>query len=199
VPQRDFLRCEHCALVFVPAFQYLSPEEEKAHYDLHQNHPTDQGYRQFLSRLFIPMKEKLQPGAYGLDFGSGPGPTLSLMFEEAGFPMKIYDHFYANDAYVLQQRYDFITATETVEHLHHLKKELHQLWNLLDPGGYLGIMTKLVIDRDAFATWHYKNDPTHVCFFSVDTFHWLADLWRAKIEFIGNDVIILEKIGAQVK
>jgi hypothetical protein len=60
-------------------------------------------------------------------------------------------------------------------------------------------MTKLVIDRDAFATWHYKNDPTHVCFFSVDTFHWLADLWRAKIEFIGNDVIILEKIGAQVK
>lgn len=199
MPQRDFLRCEHCALVFVPAFQYLSPEEEKAHYDLHQNHPTDQGYRQFLSRLFIPMKEKLQPGAYGLDFGSGPGPTLSLMFEEAGFPMKIYDHFYANDAYVLQQRYDFITATETVEHLHHLKKELHQLWNLLDPGGYLGIMTKLVIDRDAFATWHYKNDPTHVCFFSVDTFHWLADLWRAKIEFIGNDVIILEKIGAQVK
>lgn len=191
--QRDYLRCQQCALVFVPSFQFISPEQEKAEYDLHQNHPSDQGYRQFLARLFIPMREKLTPGACGLDFGSGPGPTLSLMFEECGHPMRIYDYFYADDAYVLQQSYDFITATETVEHLHHPRKELDQLWNILKPGGYLGIMTKLVIDRDAFARWHYKNDPTHVCFFSTETFCWLAALWNTTIEFIGNDVILMQK------
>ncbi|WP_455206577.1 class I SAM-dependent methyltransferase [Kaarinaea lacus] len=192
--RRDYLRCENCALVFVPSFQFISREQEKAHYDLHQNHPADQGYRLFLNRLLVPMKEKLKSGSRGLDFGSGPGPTLSLMFEELGFPMKIYDHFYANDEFVLQQQYDFITTTETVEHLHHPKTELERLWSLLKPGGLLGIMTKLVIDRDAFANWHYKNDPTHVCFFSNETFRWLADLWHAKIEFTGNDVILFEKI-----
>ncbi|WP_455220220.1 class I SAM-dependent methyltransferase [Kaarinaea lacus] len=192
---REYLRCNQCALVFVPSYQFISPEQEKAEYDLHQNHPGDQGYRRFLGRLFVPLNEKLKPGVCGLDFGSGPGPTLSLMFEEAGYAMKIYDAFYADDTVVLQQPYDFITATETVEHLHHPRRELDRLWTILKPGGYLGIMTKLVIDRDAFANWHYKNDLTHVCFFSTDTFHWLSALWNAKVEFVGSDVILLQKPG----
>ena len=146
-----------------------------------------------MSRLLLPLKERLEPGACGLDFGSGPGPTLSLMFEEIGYSMKIYDHFYANDGYVLQQKYDFITITETVEHLHNPKTELERLWSILKPGGFMGIMTKLLIDREAFANWHYKNDPTHVCFFSQQTFTWLADMWHAKLHFFGNDVILLEK------
>jgi len=179
--------------VFVPSSQFITAEEEKSYYDLHQNHPDDQGYRRFLNRILLPMKDKLRPGDCGLDFGSGPGPTLSLMFEELGFSMKIYDHFYADDGYVLQQEYDFITSTETVEHLHHPKTELKRLWGMLKPGGYLGIMTKLVIDRNAFTTWHYKNDPTHVCFFSQQTFTWLADLWKANLELFDSDVILFEK------
>ena len=193
------MRCRRCALVFVPAAQFISPEHEKAQYDLHQNDPGDQGYRRFLSRLFIPLKEKLEPGAHGLDFGSGPGPTLSLMFEEYGYSMSIYDSFYADNARVLQQQYEFITATETVEHLHHPKSELDRLWSLLKPGGHLGIMTKLVSDSDAFANWHYKNDPTHVSFFSKETFQWLAEMWKAKLEFIGNDVILFEKPGENAR
>ncbi|WP_455374813.1 class I SAM-dependent methyltransferase [Kaarinaea lacus] len=197
--QRDYIRCQQCALVFVPAAQFISPEQEKAQYDLHQNHPDDQGYRQFLSRLFIPLENKLKSGAHGLDFGSGPGPTLSLMFEEYGYPMNIYDPFYADDARVLQQQYEFITATETVEHLHQPKRELDQLWDILKPGGHLGIMTKLVINRDTFASWHYKNDPTHVCFFSKQTFLWLAEMWNAELEFIGSDVILFEKPGENTR
>ena len=41
-------------------------------------------YRKFLSRMFKPMMERIEPDSYGLDFGSGPGPTLNLMFEEEG-------------------------------------------------------------------------------------------------------------------
>ncbi|WP_455201912.1 class I SAM-dependent methyltransferase [Kaarinaea lacus] len=180
-------------MIFVPSIHFLSAEEEKSQYDLHQNHPDDQGYRKFLSRLLIPMKEKLKPGDCGLDFGSGPGPTLSIMFEEQGYTMKIYDHFYADDGYVLQQQYDFITATETLEHLHRPKTELERLWSILKPGGCLGIMTKLVKDREAFTHWHYKNDLTHVCFFSQQTFNWLAELWQARLEYYGDDVIVFQK------
>jgi hypothetical protein len=192
-PLRDYLQCQTCSLIFVPSTQFISAEKEKAEYDLHQNHPGDQGYRQFLSRMLNPIKEKLKPGDCGLDFGSGPGPTLSIMFEELGYPMKIYDHFYADDGYVLQQEYDFITATETIEHLYHPKTELERLWSILKPGGYLGIMTKLVKDRETFSKWHYKNDLTHVCFFSQQTLMWLAERWQAQLEFIGADVIVFQK------
>ncbi|MCI0505054.1 MAG: class I SAM-dependent methyltransferase [Gammaproteobacteria bacterium] len=191
--ERDYLLCQQCALVFVPACQFISAAQEKTHYDLHQNNPADQNYRRFLSQLLTPMQEKLHPGACGLDFGCGPGPTLSLMFEELGYRMNIYDYFYANNEHALQQTYDFITATETVEHLHYPKTEMEKLWGLLKPGGHLGIMTNLLNNREAFKDWYYKNDPTHVCFFSKATFHWLAASWHAKIEFAGNNVVLFEK------
>jgi len=190
---RDYYRCENCSLVFVTPDQYLSAEAEKAEYDLHRNNPGDEGYRRFLGRLFLPMQQCLPAGSCGLDFGSGPGPTLSLMFEEAGFDMAIYDHFYARDPSVFVRQYDFITATEVVEHLHQPWPELKRLWGLLKPGGKLGIMTKLVQNRDAFARWHYKNDLTHVCFFSSSTFEWLAGKWQADVVFVDKDVVIFHK------
>ncbi len=192
--RRTFHSCDTCQLVFVPPEQFLSAEEEKAAYDHHQNSPDDQGYRSFLSRLFIPMNQRLSPGSYGLDFGSGPGPTLSTMFEEAGHSVALFDYFYANDRSVLEQLFDFISASEVVEHLHQLKQVLEELWNILKPGGILGIMTKRVINREAFSTWHYKNDLTHVCFFSEFTFQWLAGQWRAELTIVGNDVVLMKKI-----
>jgi len=52
-----------------------------------KNSPDDPRYRAFLSRLFIPLNERIAPESCGLDFGSGPGPTLSVMFEEQGHTM----------------------------------------------------------------------------------------------------------------
>ena len=191
--RRLYFLCGQCHLVFVPSAQYLSEAEEKAAYDHHQNSPMDPDYRQFLNRLFLPLQDRLPPQSHGLDFGSGPGPTLSVMFEEIGHTVTLYDHFYAHDPTVLEQHYDFITATEVVEHLHHPSRILSQLWTLLQPGGYLGLMTKLVLDQKAFATWHYKNDLTHVCFYSKPTFEWLAGQWQAELEYFHNDVIVFRK------
>jgi len=191
--RRQYHQCTTCSLVFVPSGYHLSPEKEKDEYDLHRNNPDDAGYKDFLSRLFIPLHERLLPGGQGLDFGCGPGPTLSVMFEEAGFPMEVYDHFYANDTGPLKKKYDFITTTEVVEHLHHPADDLNMLWTLLRPGGYLGIMTKQVVDKQAFSRWHYIHDLTHVCFFSQTAFQWLADLWQGELEVLGKDVVIFRK------
>jgi len=46
---------------------------------------ADPRYRRFLARLAEPLIAHLPKGARGLDFGCGPGPTLSLMLREAGF------------------------------------------------------------------------------------------------------------------
>ncbi len=191
--KRPFHHCPICSLVFVLPDYFLSAKVEKSIYDLHENDPADLGYRRFLDRLFLPMQERLSPNSLGLDFGSGPGPTLSLMFEEAGHRMVIYDPFYAPQTAVFSQTYDFITASEVVEHLYKPKQELNRLWSLLRVGGTLGIMSKLVIGQPAFAKWHYKNDMTHVCFFSRETFIWLAAQWQANLTFLHKDVILLHK------
>ncbi len=191
--QREYWNCPTCDLVFIPPHQFLSASEEKAAYDYHQNSPHDSHYRGFLGRIFHPMKDRLSPGSQGLDFGSGPGPTLSVMFQEAGFAMRIYDPYYAHQPSALANSYDFITATEVVEHLHEPGKILNHLWSLLQPKGYLGVMTKLLPSVEAFPQWHYKNDPTHVCFYSVTTFQWLARQWDSGLERIGSDVMIFRK------
>ena len=128
-----------------------------------------------------------------MDFGSGPGPTLSAMFEDVGHSMTLYDPFYASDQSALDKRYDFITATEVVEHLHEPGRELERLWACLKPGGLLAVMTSLADDCEAFAKWHYIQDPTHVCFFHQETFKWWAAERQAGLTFADNDVMLFYK------
>ena len=191
--RRPYLHCATCSLVFVPPACYLDRKAERAEYDLHHNTIHDPGYRTFLSRLLQPLIGRLEPGALGLDFGCGPGPALAHMLRESGFDVSLYDSFYAPDRSVLDTAYDFICATEVVEHLHQPGRELALLWSLLQPGGWLGIMTKLVRDPDSFASWHYKNDPTHVCFFSEHTWQWWARQYGASLSIVGADVILLHR------
>jgi SAM-dependent methyltransferase len=192
--RRDYYRCGGtCGLVFVPRSQHLDAAAEKAVYDRHQNRPDDPAYRRFLSRLFDPLVARLPPGARGLDFGSGPGPTLSVMLEESGFPMRIYDPFYAPDPAALDQQYDFITATEVFEHLAEPGRVFRRLVGLLEPGGWLGVMTKRVRDRAAFARWHYILDPTHVSFFGEATFAFLAARHRLEMTFPGADTVLFRR------
>ena len=190
---RVYLQCKRCQLVFVNPSQRLDAETEKAHYDLHENNPEDMGYRRFLSRIAEPMAARICPHSKGIDFGCGPGPTLSLMLEQVGHDMALYDLYYHPDTSVLEKQYDFMTATEVIEHLYHPDVVWKQWLNLVKPGGWIGVMTKLVMSKEAFQTWHYKNDLTHVAFFSRETFQFLAERDNLELEFIGNDVILLRK------
>ena len=85
---------------------------------------------------------------------------------------------------------------KSVEHLAEPRQALESLWALLVRGGWLGIMTKLVIDQPRFSQWHYKNDPTHISYFSRQTFIWLADFLGADLEFVSDDAILLRKRGS---
>ncbi|TWI65066.1 methyltransferase family protein [Desulfobotulus alkaliphilus] len=192
--RRLYWQCSLCHLVFVDAAFLLSPDAEKAEYDLHENSPEDEGYRRFLSRLAIPLLERLgRRELEGLDFGCGPGPALASMMEEKGHSMALYDPYYAPDQKVFEKKYDFITCTEAMEHFYRPEKEWKLLLELLKPGGWLGIMTGRVKDAKAFAGWHYKNDPTHVSFFSRKTFAYMAQQENLMVDFVGGDVVFFQK------
>ncbi len=191
--EREYYRCSCCDLIFVSRECHLSEYEEKARYDSHNNDPDDPRYRNFFKQLLTPLLAILHSNSYGLDFGSGPGPALSLMLEECGHKVDLYDKFYAQNDAVFQNRYDFITATEVVEHLPNPLKDLEALVKILQKGGILAIMTEIVFPQLDFRNWYYKNDPSHVCFYSEKTFVYLANLLGLEIVTISERVVILRK------
>lgn len=173
-----------------------SPQEERAHYAHHQNDPNDARYRRFLSRVSEPLAPRLRPGGVGLDFGCGPGPTLSVMLREQGFDIRDYDPYFVPDDLALQSTYDFITCTETIEHFHCPADEFERLDRLLRPGGWLAVMTEILDTDERFPTWWYVRDPTHVSFYRHDTMRWIARRRGWQTHQPSKNVVFFLKPGA---
>lgn len=190
--RREYRRCPNCLLVFVPAAYHLSLPEERAHYDQHENDPADERYLAFLDRLAGPLAERLPEGASGLDFGCGPGPAMDRLFHPKGFELAYYDPFYAPDEMLLTRSWDFITASEVIEHLRAPRESFRQLDRLLVPGGVLGVMTEFLTDQD-FGEWWYPRDPTHINFYAPDTLRWIAHWLGHDLEIPGPGVALLAK------
>ncbi|HXT01123.1 MAG TPA: class I SAM-dependent methyltransferase [Elusimicrobiota bacterium] len=171
---RDYLRCGTCSLTFLPPAQHPDAAAERERYSKHNNSSSDPDYRRFLDRLLQPLCARLEPGAEGLDFGCGPGPTAAVMMRERGFPTTDYDPFFCSDGAALAKRYDYVVCTEVFEHLRRPAEELARLDRLLKPGGVLGVMTGVLEDDSAFAGWWYRRDLTHIAFYRPETLGWIA-------------------------
>lgn len=179
---RRWFDCDACGLVFVHPADRPDAATEAAHYTTHENDPGDPGYRGFLDRLAAPLARLLDPGAEGLDYGSGPGPTLSVMLSERGFPTAAWDPFFAPDPAPLTRTWDFVTCSETVEHFHQPARAYARLSERVRPGGLLAIMTEPVPGDVDLGGWRYARDPTHVSLHRPRTFEWLADRWGWELD-----------------
>lgn len=185
-----YFRCVICDLIHLDPAHRLSRDEEQNRYLLHENDRNDPGYTTFLNRLAEPVMERLRPGARGLDFGCGPTPVLGELLTAAGFPCAAYDPFFAPDETLLDNRYDFITCSEVVEHAHGPARMFPALGRMLMPGGILGVMTMFHPGEDAFADWWYRRDPTHVCFYAEPTMRWIGERHEWRTEFPRPNVTI---------
>ncbi len=170
----------------------MAKELELAEYNLHQNTGLDAGYTRFLSRAVAPVVCRF-PGGEGLDFGSGPAPVLAQLLTAAGCSMSIFDKFYSPNPAPLAGEYDFVTATEVVEHLDAPGDTLGDLWQNVRSGGLLLIMTKRWLSLERFRQWHYKNDPTHIAYFHLNTFIYIAGRWRAQLLVLADDLVLIRK------
>lgn len=193
VGAQRYLRCPTCAATVMAPSCWLTEAEEKAIYELHENESGDPGYRRFLAKLAEPLLERLEPGLSGLDFGCGPGPELAGMLREAGMEMRVYDPFFHPSPEALSHRYDFLTCTEVIEHLHQPATVFQQLDTLLKPGGWLGIMTCFQTDDARFANWHYRRDPTHVVFYREQTLSVIAGQLGWELIVPRKDVALMRK------
>ena len=185
--------CAECDLVFVPPPFHVDTDSERERYLSHNNQIWDRSYRQFLGKLWRELYPKLAVGMSGLDFGAGPGPALAAMMSEDGFDVAIYDPFFQPDAEALQRKYDFITCTETVEHFKRPRDEFNLLISLLRPGGWRGIMTGMLDNRDGFHGWYYHLDPTHIVFYSTTTMRWVSEWLGCTVEMPAKNVALFRK------
>lgn len=173
--KRLFFRCSQCDLIFLHPSEQLTPLEEKARYETHENDVTDPKYQEFVRPLVTWVQELIQPEAVGLDFGAGTGPILASLFKKKGYQTDVYDPFFWPDPSALEKRYDFVVASEVVEHFSNPEKEFTLLKSLLKPGGVLGLMTLMHEPQTKIETWYYLKDPTHICAYSQRTFEWIRD------------------------
>jgi hypothetical protein len=189
----QYWRCRTCEATLLDPAHFPARDAELTHYRTHDNRIDDPGYRAFLDKLAVPLRERLPKGASGLDYGCGPGPALARMLEEHGFAVALYDPFFAPDMSVLTRKYDFITCTETAEHFHDPAAEFEKLMTMVCPGGVLAIMTSFQTDDSRFPRWRYRLDPTHVVFYRESTLRHLASQAGWHCEIPDKDLALMHK------
>jgi len=189
--KREYSECGRCRLVFMKPGQRLDDAAEKERYDSHNNVESD-GYKGFLSRVSAPLLERLaaagtREGWKGLDFGCGPGPVLAEMMRSVpGHQVDLYDPYYVPDPSPLSLlgHYDYVLCTEAAEHFFQPMIEFRRMVAVLKPGGYLGVMTSFLLDSVKFSTWYYARDPTHCCFYRLDTLNYIAATLQLTAEIV---------------
>ena len=189
----NYWKCNFCKTKFLDKKHYIDKSSEKKRYLEHENTIEDEGYRTFLSKLANPLKDKIQLNAKGLDFGCGHGPALADMFKKDEYSIDLYDPFFFPDKEIFKKKYDFITCTETAEHFFNPKKEFDLINSLLNKGGWLGVMTSFLTTNEAFDSWYYRRDPTHVVFYAEETFGVIAQQRNWHCEIITKDVVLFNK------
>ena len=191
--KRSYLKCPDCLFVFVPTSDHVSIECEKKRYDKHINTEENEGYVDQFKRLIDYISDSFSKKSKGLDFGSGSNPVLVNILNKKGYDVDTFDIFYANDENVFDKKYDFITATEVVEHLADPIKEIKRLIDCLQLGGKLLILTHRYPAKEEFLNWYYKNDCTHISYFSEKVFYRLAEILFVEVEIIDDTLVVFTK------
>lgn len=193
--KRVFLKCGNCELVFADPDNLLAKSTEKSRYEHHNNSRRTKGYEKFLRTLIDPVKDLVSKSSVGLDFGCGPYPMLVEIFKEDGYQIEGYDPYFCHEKQLLEKTYDFVTCCEVVEHFNRPIESFEQLCSVLKTNSILGIKTTLFKDEIDFSKWYYKNDDTHVSFYTQKSIEWIANNFGLKILKIEDALIIFQKIS----
>lgn len=193
-----YYHCTQCDLVFLEPQQRPDAERERSRYLEHHNSPDDPRYCAYLWGFAEEaLRPYVKPPARVLDFGSGPEPVYAEVLQDMGYTVDIFDPLFAPEMGWEGRRYAAVTAVEVAEHLFEPLFEFRRLLGVLQPGGYLVLRTLLhYCDRERFRGWWYRQDPTHVCFYSARSFQVLADLLGMElVEIIAGRSVVLRRPG----
>ncbi|PKA83768.1 methyltransferase family protein [Ulvibacter sp. MAR_2010_11] len=185
--------CNSCGSVYKDPAGFLDREAEKERYLLHENDVNDHDYQYFVNPIVEEVVKHFPEKSTGLDFGAGTGPVIAKLLSEKGYTISLYDPFFHPNTSVLHKTYDFIVCCEVIEHFHNPEKEFELLHKMLEPEGKLFCMTELLPKEKSFATWYYKDDPTHVLFYSEENLKWIQEHFGFKKVEIEGRLVVFSK------
>jgi SAM-dependent methyltransferase len=180
---RPFFACNVCGLIFTDCC--ISVEAVEKHYkDQHSNTfdwmkeaNSFTGWLKNLGHADPCLSLSI------LDYGSGSG-LLTEAFRRIGFKVDCYEPMvhgeFNRESY--SEAYGVIILNEVIEHLEDINKTLDIVDSVLAGNGFVFIKTLLtdqIINdpenfKESFTHWWYKDDPTHISFFSFLTIEYLC-------------------------
>lgn len=194
--QREYWRCPNCRLIFVPPDFFLPRQEEIERYLQHENSLENEGYVKMFREKIDIVKAVCPKIRKVLDYGCGYEPVLKTLLSREGYLVDGYDlNFFPQCDF--QPGYDLIISVETFEHFKEPGKEIDKLVSLLSASRYIAVMTRFYPGEkklvSEFKNWYYKRDPSHIAFYSPETFSWIAEAKGFKIVFNNEkDFVILQ-------
>lgn len=182
VDEDKFLVCPNCGLKIKKYIPFELEEKER-----YLAHKYDKNYQDYMYKLtnFIDFKTHEI-----LDFGCGQYPVLDKLYKDCHFTY--YDYYFYPSKEYEKKRYDIILLIEVIEHISDVGGTLEKLISLLTDNGIIYIHTKLYNKETDFKTWWYQRDITHISFFNIDTFKYIASKYDLNLEQI-NEFIVLKK------
>jgi 2-polyprenyl-3-methyl-5-hydroxy-6-metoxy-1,4-benzoquinol methylase len=194
--QKIYHKCNVCQYIFLDEKFYIDKIFEKKHYDKHHNNFESLGYVEMFKNLIDDfVKPNINDIDSALDFGCGEGEVLPILLEQNGIACDRYDLFYFPKKVYENKKYDLIISTEVLEHLQNPKQVFKELLKHVKKSGYLIFMSAFHPNNDEnFLKWWYIRDITHISFFNITTFEFLADELNLKIIKHNNKNTILFKL-----
>ena len=148
--RRRYWRCRTCGGISAAAECFLDSEAQRTRYLLHRNTLDSAGYEAFLR--------------------CGPEPALIELMRRSIFPgadIRGWDPFFFPECVPFDGGADLVACLEVAEHFEDVDSSFAGLCRLCRPGGIAAVGTMEVpADDGAFLSWWYKEDCTHVSFYS---------------------------------
>jgi len=192
--RRSFWLCGECGLVSVPGRYWLSVDDERARYDLHDNNISNDGYVKFLTQTanVVGATALGRPSMRVLDFGCGENAVLCQLLNNIGIDCHGYDPLYQQSLSDINT-YNIIVLCEVIEHLRDINAELELINTLLHNGGIIIIRTQIYDAPSSFPSWWYAQDMTHINFFNMRSLQKLAAITNKQlISTDHSDIFILK-------
>ena len=192
---KEYFQCGICDLVWLHPRHWPSPDEERGRYLEHRNDSADSAYLEYLSRLAEPVCALISPPARGIDYGCGPAEGMRTLLAPRGYEVDSYDPLFYPRPDLEPAAYDFLLCNEAAEHFFRPAEEFRRMDSIVDKGGVLAFSSGLVINKERFLGWNYRQDPTHVIFFSEKCVRWIGARFGWDVLEIKNPRFLFQKRG----